>query len=142
MSKFQLKTKADTVEEAVSLVKDRLEKDRGGVLAMNTLKGDIDSEGRFNLTSRARGAAYSHFEGQIFKRSDGVYLEGEIQPISSKLKRLYALVVFNAVIAGAMFLSGNPIFQFFAILFLIIPWLNVSVAKKGTYLQTSLKKIF
>lgn len=142
MSTFELKINAETVDEGVSLVKNRLEKDKGGVLALNTLKGKIDKQGHFSLTSRARGAAFSQFEGQVIKRSEGVFLEGDVHPISSKLKLLYGLVALNAVLAGAMFLSGNPIFQLFGVFFLVIPWLNVSVAKKGNYLRASLKKIF
>ncbi len=76
MSTFELKINADTVDEGVSLVKNRLEKDKGGVLALNTLKGKIDKQGHFNLTSRARGAAFSQFEGQVIKRSEGFIWRG------------------------------------------------------------------
>lgn len=112
------------------------------MLALNTLKGKIDSHGHFSLTSRARGAAFSQFEGQVYKRTDGIYLEGDIQPIPSKMRLIYGLVGFNAILALAMFASGNPIFQLAGVFFLIIPWLNVAVAKKGNYLRASLKKIF
>lgn len=142
MSKFQLKLKAQTIEEAIVLIQERLEKDKNGLLALNTLKGTIDNQGHFNLTSRARGAAFSQFEGQVLKRPDGVYLEGDIQPIPSKMRLIYGLVAFNAVLALAMFVSGNPIFQLAGVFFLIIPWLNVAVAKKGNYLRAALKKIF
>lgn len=142
MKLYKVKLKVNSKKEAIKYLEQLLEKGNKQILAMNVLSGSIDENGNFIFSSKAKGAALSEFVGSVVEKSDGLYLEGEISPRKKRMILLYGLIGLNALLGLLLMFSGNIIFQMVSILFLTVPWLNVWIAKKGTYLEASLKRIF
>ncbi len=142
MNRYQIELKADNKKQAQIILKKMIENGKEIPFKVGALSGTVDDSGTFVLTVKARGASASEFVGKIEETEEGVYLTGEVQARKSMMRRIYALIAMNSIVGVLMFLSGNPIFQIFSLLFITVPWLNVSAARKGTYLKAALEKQF
>lgn len=142
MNRYQIKLKAENKKQALILLRKMIENSHEQTFSMGALSGTVSDSGSFVLTIKARGAAASEFVGQIEEGDDGVYLIGTVQPRKQMMRRIYGLIAMNSVLGLLMFLSGNPIFQVFSVLFITVPWLNLSAARKGNYLKSALEKKF
>jgi hypothetical protein len=142
VNRYQIKLNAENKKQALILLRKMIENNHEQTFSIGALSGTVNDTGSFVLTIKARGAAASEFVGQIEEAEDGVYLIGYIQPRKQMMRRIYGLIAMNSLLGLLMFLSGNPIFQVFSVLFFTVPWLNVSAARKGNYLKSALEKKF
>ena len=122
---ISIKTKYKTKAECMENCRDVKRITRLSVTYSRQISGEVYPDGRFELSSRARGSAMFEFKGIIKEEADGIYMVGDIIKKPSAIKMVVGSIVLSMIVAFGLVMSMNPVFMFFALLFATMPWLNL-----------------
>lgn len=129
-----IKTKYKTKQDCIENCRDIKRKTRLAVTYSRQISGEVYPDGSFELSSRAKGSAMYEFRGIIKEEVDGVYMVGDIIKKSFALKVIYISIALATIFAIVLIMSMNPVFILFAVLFAVVPWLNLVIINYSDYL--------
>lgn len=122
---ISIKTKYSTKTDCMEHYRDVKRTTRLSLTYSRQISGEVYPDGRFVLSSRARGSAMFLFKGVIKEETDGVYMVGDIIKKPSAIKMVYGSIILSMMLAFGLILTMNPVFMLFGLLFATIPWLNL-----------------
>lgn len=131
---IEIKTKYRTKSECIENCRDVKRKTKLGTTFSRQISGEVFPDGRFELSSRAKGSFMYEFKGIIKEEPDGVYMLGDIILKSSALKIIYTYIILGTVIAFVLIMTMNVVEILFGLLFATVPWLNLLAIKRSDYL--------
>jgi len=131
---ISIKTKYQTKTECMENCRDIKKKTKLATTYSRQISGEVYADGRFELSSMAKGSSMYEFKGIIKEESDGVYMVGDIIKKPFALKMIYGSIAISTIMAIGLAMTMNPVFIFFAVLFVTVPWLNLIIINKSDYL--------
>lgn len=129
-----IKTKYETKQDCIENCRDIKRKTRLATTYSRQISGEVYPDGSFELSSTAKGSAMYEFKGMIKEEADGVYMVGDIIKKSFALKVIYVSITLSTLFAIVLIMTMNPVFILFAVLFAVVPWLNLIVINYSDYL--------
>lgn len=129
-----IKTRFSTIEECRGNCIDKIGKVRYASSLGKSLVGEITPQDTFVIASNQKGVATHEFVGEIYQKDNDIFMKGIIRPRKFSMIIVYAYVVFGLIFGITLILSFNPVFMFFGLLFMLVPWLNVVHLNKSNAL--------
>jgi hypothetical protein len=129
-----IKTKYKTKSECIEKCRDFKGKTKLVISLSRQISGEVFPDGRFELSSRAKGSAMYEFKGMIKEEEGCVYMVGEIIPKLFTLRIIYLSIVLGIIMAMVFIITMGTVGILFALLFATVPWLNLIAISRGDYL--------
>lgn len=104
------------------------------------LWGLVLDDGGFEITSGKKGAALFIFRGKLEVIEDHIHMIGDISIRTYGKVMLYGSIIMMSILGLLLIVSLNPVFLFFGLMMIVLPWFNVLYAMNSDALYKLIVK--